>query len=72
MAIYGANVNDSDLSEADIRLPDNVLKLKIAQSAKDYINNGVNESIEVDNKKYFIKSSDTKEHFLIIIILCIY
>tara|TARA_Y100000401_G_C8320617_1_gene225037 strand:- start:822 stop:1265 length:444 start_codon:yes stop_codon:yes gene_type:complete len=64
LAIYGANVNDSDLSQADIRLPDNVLKLKVTQSAKDYINNGVNESIEVDSKKYFIKSSDTQEHFL--------
>ena len=64
LAIYGANVNDSDLSQADIRLPDNVLRLKVTQEAKDYINNGVNESIEIDSKKYFIKSSDTQEHFL--------
>ena len=64
LAIYKSNINDQDLTEADIRMPDNNLRLKVTEEAHNYINNGVNESIEVDNKKYFIKSSDTQEHFL--------
>lgn len=64
LAIYKSNINDQDLTEADIRMPDNNLRLKVTEEARNYINNGVNESIEVDNKKYFIKSSDTQEHFL--------
>tara|TARA_R110000824_G_scaffold40178_2_gene120679 strand:+ start:517 stop:960 length:444 start_codon:yes stop_codon:yes gene_type:complete len=64
LAIYKSNINDQDLTEADIRMPDNNLRLKVAEEARNYINNGVNESIEIDNKKYFIKSSDTQEHFL--------
>ena len=64
LAVYGSNVNNQDLFQADIRMPDNNLRLKVTEQAKAYINNGVNESIEVDSKKYFIKSSDTQEHFL--------
>ncbi len=64
LAIYKSNINDQDLTEADIRMPDNNLRLKVTEEARNYINNGVNESIEIDNKKYFIKSSDTQEHFL--------
>ena len=64
LAVYGSNVNNRDLFQADIRMPDNNLRLKVTEQAKAYINNGVNESIEVDSKKYFIKSSDTQEHFL--------
>ena len=29
LAIYGGNVNDQDLFQADIRLPDNNLRLKV-------------------------------------------
>ena len=64
LAVYGANVNDQNLFQADVRIPDNNLRLKVTEEAKNYINNGINESIEIDNKKYFIKSSDTQEHFL--------
>lgn len=64
LALYGGNVNDQDLFQADIRLPDNNLRLKVTQEARDYINNGTNEALELDSKKYFIKSSDTQEHFL--------
>lgn len=64
LAVYGSNVNNRDLFQADIRMPDNNLKLKVAEEARNYINNGVNESIEIESKKYFIKSSDTQEHFL--------
>tara|TARA_R100000008_G_scaffold86268_1_gene78649 strand:- start:1327 stop:1770 length:444 start_codon:yes stop_codon:yes gene_type:complete len=64
LAVYGSNVNNRDLFQADIRMPDNNLRLKVTEEASNYINNGANESIEVDNKKYFVKSSDTQEHFL--------
>ena len=64
LVVYGANVNDQDLFQADIRLPDNNLRLKVTEEAKNYINNGKNEALEIDDEKYFIKSSDTKEIFL--------
>ncbi len=64
LAVYGSNIKDRDLAQADIRIPDDSLKLKVTVEAKDYINNGVNESLQIDNKKFFIKSSDTKEVFL--------
>jgi len=64
LAVYGANVNNRDLFQADVRMPDNNLRLKVTEEAKNYINNGANESLLVDQKKYFIKSSNTKEIFL--------
>jgi hypothetical protein len=64
LAVYGANVNDRDLFQADVRIPDNNLRLKVTKEARDYIDNGVNEAVEIDGKKYFIKSSETKEVFL--------
>tara|TARA_B100000424_G_scaffold243606_1_gene213311 strand:+ start:98 stop:541 length:444 start_codon:yes stop_codon:yes gene_type:complete len=64
LAIYGANINDRDLYQADFRIADNNIRLKVTEEARNYINNGVNEAIEIDSKKYFIKSSETREVFL--------
>ena len=36
----------------------------MSDEAKDYINNGRNDSLIIDNKKFFIKSRDIKEIFL--------
>ena len=47
LAIYKSNINDQDLTEADIRMPDNNLRLKVTEEARNYINNGVNEAIEI-------------------------
>ena len=64
LIVYGKNRDDQDLDQANIRLPDDVVKLKVEKTARDYINNGITESLEFDDKKFFIKSSDVKEVFL--------
>jgi len=64
LIVYGTNRDDQDLQQANIRLPDDAVKLKVEKTARDYINNGRTESLEFDGKKFFVKSSDTKEVFL--------
>jgi hypothetical protein len=64
LIVYGKNRDDQDLDQANIRLPDDVVKLKVEKTARDYINNGMTECLEFDDKKFFIKSSDIKEVFL--------
>ena len=61
LIVYGKNRDDQDLEQANIRLPDDVVKLKVEKTARDYINNGRTESLEFDDKKFFVKSSDKKE-----------
>ena len=62
--MYRNNIPDTQLTEINVEMPDKQLMLKVEEKAKDYINNGRNDSLIIDNKKFFIKSRDIKEIFL--------
>tara|TARA_R100000005_G_C4997623_1_gene204316 strand:+ start:747 stop:1190 length:444 start_codon:yes stop_codon:yes gene_type:complete len=64
LVVYRNNIPDTQLTEINVEMPDKQLMLKVEEKAKDYINNGRNDSLIIDDKKFFIKSRDIKEVFL--------
>lgn len=61
---YMNRETDLPLPDLNTSVPENKVRIKVKSAARDYIENGKTELIEVDNKKYNLISSDGQQNFL--------
>ena len=64
IVVYGSNKPNDIIGDTHITVPDNKVKLKVEENARNYINNGKTEKIQIDDRSFFINSNDIKERFL--------
>ncbi len=63
IVVYNAAPNQM-LMDSDTQDVENKIKLKVEETAKNYINEGQTESVLIDGRNFFIKGDDITEKFL--------
>ena len=64
IVVYGANKPNQMIGDMHIEMPDNHVRLKVELAARNYINDGKTEKIDIDDRSFFVKSDDVVERYL--------
>ena len=60
----GKRGDEDEHYEAGFFLPDNQIRIKVEEDARNFINSGINERLVVDNKNYNIVGKEQQADFL--------
>jgi hypothetical protein len=61
--LYGPKVEAEPMPQTKVDLPQNTIRIKVQQEARDFIRNGRTEYIQVDGNAYNVISDERQQHF---------